>query len=143
MLFLWLLSSFSSFWEQSKILKDKMKKFNLKLTAFLVSFFIGLLLLILGSKSKVCFSFGFVLIGSALMFFVLYSHERTQKMLIEVSEKLEQAYDDKELPEEERLYVLAELGLQQKRLNKQQKRINLLFSITGAVLIVAGFVNMF
>ena len=64
-------------------------------------------------------------------------------MLIEVSEKLEQAYDDKELPEEERLYVLAELGLQQKRLNKQQKRINLLFSITGAVLIVAGFVNMF
>ena len=120
-----------------------MKKINFKLTAFLVSFFIGLLLLILGSKCTICFSFGFVLIGSALMMFVLYSHERTQKMSIDVSEKLEQAYDDKDLTEDERLYVLAELGLQQKRLYKQQKRINLLFSITGVVLIIAGFVNMF
>ena len=118
-------------------------KFNLKLTAFLVSLFIGLLLIILGSNIKLCFSFGFVAIGVSLFFFVVYFQERTQRMLIEVNEKLEQTYDDKELAEEDRLYVLAQLGLQQKYLNKQQKRINLLFSITGVVLIIVGFVNMF
>lgn len=120
-----------------------MKKFNLKLTAFLVSFFIGLLLLILGNKSEICFSFGFVVLGVALIAFVAYSHERTQKTLIEVNEKLEQVNDDQEATEEERLYGLAQLGIQQKHLNKQQKRINLIFSITGVVLIIAGFVNMF
>ena len=120
-----------------------MKKFNFKLTAFLVSLFIGLLLLILGSKSTICFSFGFVVIGFSLGIFVPYSHEKTQKFLIEVNEKLEQTSDDKEMTEEDRLYVLAQLGLQQKRLYKQQKRINLLFSVTGVVLIIVGFVNMF
>ena len=120
-----------------------MKKFNLKLTAFLVSFFIGMLLLILGSKSNICLSFGFVVIGASLEVLVTYSHDRTQKMLIEVNEKMEQTNDDEELTEEDRLYVLGQLGLQQKRLYKQQKRINLLFSITGVVLIIAGFVNMF
>ena len=74
-----------------------MKKFNLKLTAFLVSFFIGLLLLVLGSKSDICFSFGFIVMGAALEIFITYSHDRTQKMLIEVNDKLEQISDDKEL----------------------------------------------
>ena len=120
-----------------------MKKFNLKLTAFLVSLFIGLLLVILGNNNKICFSFGFVVIGISLFFFVIYFKEKTQKTLIEVNEKLEQTYDDKELDEEDRLYILAQLGLQQKHLNKQQKRTNLLFSITAVVLIIAGFVNMF
>ena len=120
-----------------------MKKFNLKLTAFLVSFFIGLLLLILGSKSNICLSFGFVVIGASLELFVTYSHDKTQRMLVEVNEKLEQVSEDEELTEEDRLYVLGQIGLQQKHLNKQQKRINLLFSITGVVLIVVGFVNMF
>jgi len=120
-----------------------MKKFNLKLTAFLVSFFIGLLLLILGNKSNVCLSFGFVVMGAAFELFITYSHDRTQTMLVEVNEKIEETIDDDELTEEDRMYVLSQLGLQQKRLNKQQKRINLLFSITGVVLIIAGFVNMF
>ncbi len=120
-----------------------MKKINAKLTAFLVSLFIGLLLLILGSKVKLCFSFGFIVLGISLGLFVLYSHEKTQRTLIEVNEKLEQASEDEELTDEDKVYVLAQLGFQQKQLNKQQKRINLLFSITGIVLIIAGFVNMF
>ena len=48
-----------------------MKKFNLKLTAFLVSFFIGLLLLILGPVDFTPI-IGFVIYEAALQFLALY-----------------------------------------------------------------------
>ena len=120
-----------------------MKKLNLKLTAFLVSLFIGLMLIILGSKVKICFSFGFMVVGFSLVIYVLYSAEKTQKFMIDVHEKLEQSSENDEFTEDEKIYVLTQLSLQQKRLKKQQKRINILFSTTAFLLIIMGFVNMF
>ena len=137
-----------------------MKKFqfNFKLTAFLVSLFVSLLLVILGSQNKYCLSFGFVMLGASLMLFVWYNNEKMQKSLedlekdidhvenLDSGETLDEEETEEELfleNEEEKVYVLKQLYIRQKKLRKKKKQSMILFNICGVALIVLGFVALF
>ncbi len=130
-----------------------MKKFkiNFKLTTFLVSLFLSLLLVILGSKNNYCLSFGFILMGISLLLFVLYNNEKLQKQLQDINETIDEVdqledessnHDEFSQEEEERLYVLKELYIAQKKINKKQKKSKILFNICGVALIILGFINL-
>ena len=73
------------------------KKFNLKLTAFLVSLFISLMIIILGNKNPYCLSFGFVFMSVSMVLYVLYNNEKTTKTILE----LDNAIDELDETEEE------------------------------------------
>lgn len=121
-------------------------KFNLKLTAFLVSLFLGLLLVILGSKNSYCLSFGLMVLGLSLEVFIWYNNERIAKAISDIDAEIDQInsveVEDEEL-EEERVYILQQFVLQQKKLIKKKKSIYVVFGLCGFVLIILGFVNLF
>lgn len=122
------------------------KNFNFKLTIFLVSLFLGLLLTILGSKSSYCLSFGLIVLGLSLALFVWYNEEQTTKSLSEIEQEIDEItsvdIEDEEL-EKERIYILGQLLIAQKKLIKKKKSVLITFSLCGFALVVLGFVNMF
>ena len=79
----------------------KKNKFNLKLTAFLVSLFLSLLLVILGGKNKYCLAFGFIMMGISLELFILYSNEKMQIELSQINEDIDEVDVSEEIEEEE------------------------------------------
>lgn len=135
-----------------------MKKFqfNFKLTAFLVSLFVSLILVIVGSGNKYCLSFGFILMGLSLSLFVWYNNEKTQKTLESLEADIDyvEQYDENESVneehedltfenEEERIYVLKQLYVRQNKLRKQKRKSIILFNLCGFVLVILGFVGLF
>ena len=52
-------------------------KINFKLTAILVSLFIGFLLIVLGNKNKYCLSFGLIFLAIALLIYVVSKYQQT------------------------------------------------------------------
>lgn len=116
-------------------------KLNFKLTSFLVSLFIGILLTILGNKSKYCLSFGFIIIGLSLVVFVLYVKEKMNDLIAKNEEKLTE-FDDEEL-DDETVFIKKELYMQQHHLNKKKKSVNLVFCACATLLIVVGIINLF
>ena len=134
-------------------------KFNIKLTAFLVSLFLSLILVIVGSNNKYCLSFGFILMGLSLSLFVWYNNEKTQKMLELLEEDIDaveqyEIDEDEEMQieteedmlfksEEERIYVLKQLYVRQSKLKKQKNKFIVLFNLCGFVLIILGFIGLF
>jgi len=128
-------------------------KFNFKLTAFLVSLFLSLLLVILGSKNKYCLSFGFMLMGASLTLFVWYNNEKMQTEIENLNneiDEIEANYDAlaeetdfNESVEEERVYVLKQMYIRQNKLEKNKKKSIILFNLCGFALIILGFVGMF
>ena len=75
-------------------------KFNLKLTAFLVSLFVALLLLILGNKNQYCLSFGLILLGASLVAFVFYATDKINNELLEIEKEIDEL-DEIEEPDED------------------------------------------
>ena len=125
-------------------------KFNLKLTAFLVSLFISLLLVILGSKNTLCLSFGFMLMGVSLAGFIWYMNEKIDNELIELNQAIDELTSDENLNEEEsdeeieeQTYILQQLYLRQKQLIKKKRKVKIVFGICGGALALLGFVNLF
>ena len=125
-------------------------KFNLKLTAFLVSLFISLLLIVLGSKNKYCLSFGFMLMGASLYAFIWYMNEKIENELNEVNALIDELDNEnfEEIEEsdqeiEERAYVLQQFYARQKQLIKKKRSVKITFGICGVVLVVLGFANFF
>lgn len=117
-------------------------KFNLKLTAFLVVLFVSFLLLILGSNSY-CLSFGFILLGFALPLFALYYGGTIKTSIDAINQEIEEINDAEDLSDEDKVYILKELCITQNKLNKKNKSLNFLCYITGFILVILGFINMF
>ncbi len=138
-----------------------MKKFqfNFKLTAFLVSLFVSLILVIVGSGNKYCLSFGFMILGASLSLFVWYNNEKIQKELETLEEDIdsveqidfdetkqneEEQHEDYDFQNiEEKVYVLKQLYVRQKMLRKNKRKSIILFNLCGLVLIVLGFISLF
>ena len=127
-------------------------KFNFKLTIFLVSLFVGLLLLILGNENKYCLSFGFIVVGLSLEFFVWYYLEKLEQYSNEINTKIDEIeaeeieFDDEELEElkeEETVYALKQLYIAQKKIKKKKRSVKILFTLCGALLAIIGVVGMF
>ena len=125
-------------------------KFNLKLTAFMVSLFISLLLVILGSNNLYCLSFGFIVMGASLFLFVWYMNEKIENALIEVNKAIDEItnYEDFEEDETdaeiaEEAYVLQQLYVRQKQLIKKKRSVKTVFTLCGGALILLAFLNLF
>lgn len=117
-------------------------KFNFKLTAFLVSLFIGLLLLILGNKSEYCLSFGFIIVGLSLALFIWYFNEKLDMELITTAQAIDEIEESEE-QSNETVYILQQLYIKQKKLLKSKRSTFILFSLSGFALVVLGLFNLF
>lgn len=118
-------------------------KFNLKLTIFLVSLFVSLLLIVLGSKNKYCLSFGFMLLGASLIVFLTYAKEKIQNSLNELSQDIDEIDVNEEISEEDKVYIMKELFIRQKQLSKKKISLNIVFCLCGFMLVVFGLISLF
>lgn len=118
-------------------------KFNIKLTAFLVSLFVSLLIIILGNKNKYCLAFGFIVLSLSVVLYVLYNDDKTKEINAEIEERIAEIENDNEMPEDERDYAMQELFLCQIKLMKRKKRITIIFYLFAIMLFVLGFFSMF
>ena len=113
-----------------------MKKFNLKLTISLVSFFISIILLVLGDKSKYCLSFGLIFIGLAVIMLAVYKTSDIDKAIREIEEESQQL--DKEQTAE-----FAEIEKYKRKLKKMKVRMSIAFYLFGGLLIILGIFKCF
>ena len=118
-------------------------KFNLKLTTFLVSLFIGLLLIILGSGNKYCLSFGFIVIGLSLPVFVWYNNEKTRKEYDELSKLIEEIEQDLDVEDQEQMFALSQVYVARKKVERNKHKSVILFYSCGIMLLILGFIGMF
>ena len=120
-------------------------KFNLKLTLFLVSLFLGLLLVVLGSKNKYCLSFGFMVLGVSMFLLIWHNKEKLEQMLVEVSEQIDTLEAENYVIEddEEYVYVMKQLYSRKKYLTKNKKTTLIMFAVFGVALIIVGILGLF
>lgn len=111
------------------------KKFDLKLTAFLVSLFIGLLIVILGNKNQYLLSFGFVVIGFSLILFAMFKTAEINAVVNELQIELESLK-----PEEE--FKVKEIAKSQAKLASQRRKVNFVFYAAATLLIVLAFAGI-
>ena len=114
------------------------KKINVKLTLFLVSLFIGLLL-ILGNKNKYCLSFGFIFAGISLVFYVLYKKQVLDQTLDAVYLEMEEL----DLNNPENIHVLQELDRIRKKTIKQKRSVTILFNLAAFLMVAVGIIGFF
>ena len=124
-------------------------KFDFKLTAFLVSLFLSLIVLILGNKNDYCLSFGFILLGISAVLFVFYTNSKTQQDIQEIDKEIEKYDEEYDLFEEsdelieERAYVMQQLYLSQNKLMKRKRKVSITFYLCAALLIILGIIGLF
>ena len=123
-------------------------KFNLKLTVFLVSLFIGLLLLILGNKNIYCLSFGLIIVGLSFVVFVLYFNSKAKETYAEIEKQIEDIDNAEEELEEdedndELFYYKNDLYTQKRKLLKKQKSLNIILYLGALAFVVVGFMGLF
>ena len=124
-------------------------KFNFKLTAFLVSLFLSLIILILGNENKYCLCFGFILLGLSAALFVLFNNDKTVQTIQEIDKEIEELdeefaeFEGNEEIQEERTYVLQQLYLRQNRLIKRKRKVAITFYLCAGLLILLGIVGIF
>ena len=111
-------------------------KFNMKLTAFMVSLFIGLLLVILGNKNKYCLSFGLIFLAIALLIYITDKYKKISQAIIEVDIAIEET-------EMEDFDIIMELTKQKKMLKKQKGFTCVMFYCFAVGLIIFGIANLF
>ena len=119
------------------------KNFSIKLTAFLVSLFISLILVIVGNKNQYCLSFGFMLMGVSVALYVLYNDEKTVQTLADIDQKIAEIKHDESMDEDDADFSMQELMLVQTKLLKRKKKIAFIFYLFAALLVVLGFYAMF
>ncbi len=128
--------------------------FNLKLTISLVSFFIGILFIILSHKNKVSICFGFCFFAVALVFFALYSTIRADKKLNDIDKQIEESNNELDSLEgtqdEEELEYINQLSLEnaylckhRKKEERQKNRSRIMFYIMSAFFVLMGFLILF
>ena len=136
-------------------------KFNFKLTAFVVGLFISFLLIFLGGKFDICRSFGLICLGASMIGYIYIYDDSVKKTLKKLDRRVdklennsqpnfreddceEQVEEDDEfsvedLTKEEKEYVLMELHAKRNKITKSKKKVKVLFILSGALLIIAGF----
>ena len=118
-------------------------KINAKLTAFLVSLFVSLILIVFGNKNNYCLRLGLIFLATAMVFFALFNKERTQKMLDELDEEIEKVENDEEIDEEDRIYVIKELYVRSGKLLKRKKSGTILFYLFASFLVLLAIFGTF
>ncbi len=122
-------------------------KLNAKLTAFLVSLFISLIIIILGNKNKYCLSFGFVALAVSMVIFAKYNKERTQKMLDEIDNEIEELEESLENATEEEaddiIYSVKQLYIRSGKLLKRKKTGSLAFYLFAGFLVLFAIIGIF
>ncbi len=115
------------------------KKFDFKLTACLVSLFIGLGLLIFFSKVKAVFFISLLLIALSVFFFAKIRVAKINNILQltekEIEEELEQ--DDSDM------LLVAEVYKDMDKLKKQKRSMNITFNLFSILLVIVAFVSLF
>lgn len=111
-------------------------KINFKLTAILVSLFIGFLLIVLGNKNKYCLSFGLIFLAIALLIYITDKYKKISQAIIEVDIAIEET-------EMEDFDIIMELTKQKKMLKKQKGFTCIMCFCFAAFLIVFGIANLF
>ena len=126
-------------------------QFNLKLTAFLVSLFISLIMIILGNKNQYCLSFGFIALGLSLFLFVLYNDEKVAKTVVDLDNEIEDfastlednATDNAFDEVDESAYALKQQYLRRKKIVKHAKKVKITFYLCAILFVVLGIVGIF
>ena len=110
------------------------KKFDFKLTAILVSLFIGFLLLVLGNKNKYCLSFGFIVLGISVVLYGLNKRNQLKNLIA----KYDTALDE----ESENAALIIELAKQRNKLTRQKNFTCSMICFFGILLVIGGFVGL-
>ena len=119
------------------------KNFSLKLTIFLVSLFISLLILILGNKNQYCLSFGFICLGFSIASYVFYNDEKTTKEIALIEQQLEELDEDETIEEEEKDFIEQQLYLRENKLLKNKKKVTIVFYLSAVLLVFLGLMGIF
>ena len=135
-------------------------KFNFKLTLFLVGLFISFLLIFLSGKFEICCSIGLICLGISLILYIYFYSDSVNKALKRIQRKItkledgdtesfQEDYEDEleedeqedieDLTQEEIEYMLMQLHLKKKKITKSNKKIKILFALSGGALVIAGF----
>ena len=112
------------------------KKFDFKLTAFLVSLFIGLLIVILGNKNDYWLSFGFIVLGLSMGIYVMFKSTEINDAIKELEDQLEELSAQEE-------FQMKQIIKAQNKLKRQRRSVNFVFYTCGVMFIVLGVVNLF
>ncbi|MBQ8615611.1 MAG: hypothetical protein IJ415_03495 [Clostridia bacterium] len=122
------------------------KKFNFKLTAFLVSLFVSLLIIILGNKNPYCLCFGFILMAISMVLYVLYNNEKTETTIEQINLEIDQMgeFDEiEDIESDERIYIVQQLYIRQGKLLKRKKSISIMFYLFAGLLVVLAVFGIF
>lgn len=119
------------------------KKFNIKLTAFLVSLFVSLLIVVLGNKNQYCLCFGFILMAVSMVLYVLYNNDKTEKALEEINDEIDELTENEQDESDEEIYVLQQLYIRQGKLLKRKKSIAGTFYLFSGLLVVLAVFGIF
>ena len=122
-----------------------MKKFkiNFKLTAFLVSLFLSIFIVVLGNKFAPCVCIGFILLGVSLALFVLFNDERTTKIVQELTEEINKISEDETMDEDTKMFMKGQLYLTINKLNRRKSKTRIIFYSCGVALIILAIVSVF
>lgn len=108
-----------------------------------MSFFASLSMVIWGSKNKYCLSFGFIFLGISIILVSGKIKERMEKELIEINDKINEVDIDEDLGVNDKVYILKQLYVAQKKSTKNIKRGKIVFLIGGICMILLGIFGMF
>lgn len=111
------------------------KQFELRHIAILALFLAGLILMILGNKSKYCLGFGMISLGCALL---LYSIEKVR----EINQRDFELSQDFSEYQGSDIFVLEEYNRQTRLYRKQSFRTRIVFYLFAGLLIVLGIISM-
>ena len=135
-------------------------KFNFKLTLFLVGLFISFLLIFLSGKFEICCPIGLICLGISFILYIYFYADSVNKALKRIQRKItkledgdtesfQEDYEDEleedeqedieDLTQEEIEYMLMQLHLKKKKITKSNKKIKILFALSGGALVIAGF----
>lgn len=74
---------------------------------------------------------------------MIYLNDKYQKELIKIEKEIDEVEVSEEIGEEQRVYVINQLYIRDKAIDKKRKRTNIVFSTCGAVIALLGIINLF
>ncbi len=113
------------------------KKFNLKLTAFLVSLLISLILFIFGAQNNMCIGFACIILAVSFVLFSFYLTERTNNIITQTDMAIEEE-DEEELDEN----ALFQVEIEKSKLIKSTKRTKFVVYFSAVLLVIMGILAM-
>lgn len=114
-------------------------KFNIKLTASLVSLFVAIVLIVIGTKNKYCLGVGLMLLGLGSFLYAWDKRDSNESLQNEANEELSKCNPDKE----EDKAIITELHRIKKDIEKKTKRTTIVFTLFGIMMVVMGFISFF